>query len=209
MPALVHGLSPLLSVSTQGEMVYPCLPHFPEHTLPLDSAFPAPQPAFALLQPNGLKSCSAPYEIEFHEGPVVKTRRIFTNSRERWRQQNVNGAFQELRKLIPTHPPDKKLSKNEILRLAMRYISFLDRLLRDQASDTSTHGHTHQVMARDALGERANNGLTVSVSGTLEEVTSSPWSSCGSCYDGASTSPGSTGEEADDRCRESGMRLAR
>jgi len=36
MPALVHGLSPLLSVSTQGEMVYPCLPHFPEHTLPLD-----------------------------------------------------------------------------------------------------------------------------------------------------------------------------
>lgn len=47
-------------------------------------------------------------------------RRIFTNSRERWRQQNVNGAFAELRKLVPTHPPDKKLSKNEILRLAIR-----------------------------------------------------------------------------------------
>jgi len=55
-------------------------------------------------------------------GPVRKVvRRIFTNSRERWRQQNVNGAFAELRKLIPTHPPDKKLSKNEILRLAIRY----------------------------------------------------------------------------------------
>jgi hypothetical protein len=54
-------------------------------------------------------------------GPVRKvTRRIFTNSRERWRQQNVNGAFAELRKLVPTHPPDKKLSKNEILRLAIR-----------------------------------------------------------------------------------------
>ena len=54
--------------------------------------------------------------------PVRKVvRRIFTNSRERWRQQNVNGAFAELRKLIPTHPPDKKLSKNEILRLAIRY----------------------------------------------------------------------------------------
>uniref|UniRef100_A0A3B4A294 Stem cell protein n=1 Tax=Periophthalmus magnuspinnatus TaxID=409849 RepID=A0A3B4A294_9GOBI len=48
-------------------------------------------------------------------------RRVFTNSRERWRQQNVNGAFSELRKLIPTHPPDKKLSKNEILRLAVKY----------------------------------------------------------------------------------------
>lgn len=56
-------------------------------------------------------------------GPVRKVvRRIFTNSRERWRQQNVNGAFAELRRLIPTHPPDKKLSKNEILRLAIRYV---------------------------------------------------------------------------------------
>uniref|UniRef100_A0A3Q2ZZZ0 Stem cell protein n=1 Tax=Kryptolebias marmoratus TaxID=37003 RepID=A0A3Q2ZZZ0_KRYMA len=59
-------------------------------------------------------------------------RRIFTNSRERWRQQNVNGAFSELRRLIPTHPPDRKLSKNEVLRLALRYIGFLDRLLTDQ-----------------------------------------------------------------------------
>jgi len=60
-------------------------------------------------------------------GPVRKVvRRIFTNSRERWRQQNVNGAFAELRKLIPTHPPDKKLSKNEILRLAIRYAVYFD-----------------------------------------------------------------------------------
>uniref|UniRef100_A0A8D0APM4 Stem cell protein n=1 Tax=Sander lucioperca TaxID=283035 RepID=A0A8D0APM4_SANLU len=62
-------------------------------------------------------------------------RRVFTNSRERWRQQNVNGAFSELRKLIPTHPPDKKLSKNEILRLAVKYINFLVTLLNDQAQD--------------------------------------------------------------------------
>ncbi|KAM8961926.1 T-cell acute lymphocytic leukemia protein 2 [Pelodytes ibericus] len=60
------------------------------------------------------------------------TRKIFTNTRERWRQQNVNIAFAELRKLIPTHPPDKKLSKNETLRLAMRYIKFLIDILGDQ-----------------------------------------------------------------------------
>lgn len=52
--------------------------------------------------------------------PRVVVRKIFTNSRERWRQQNVSGAFGELRKLVPTHPPDKKLSKNEILRMAIR-----------------------------------------------------------------------------------------
>ncbi|XP_064235381.1 ribitol-5-phosphate transferase FKTN isoform X5 [Aotus nancymaae] len=61
------------------------------------------------------------------------TRKIFTNTRERWRQQNVNSAFAKLRKLIPTHPPDKKLSKNETLRLAMRYINFLVKVLSEQS----------------------------------------------------------------------------
>lgn len=60
-------------------------------------------------------------------GQVV--RKIFTNTRERWRQQNVSGAFAELRKLVPTHPPDKKLSKNEILRMAIKYIRLLTNIL--------------------------------------------------------------------------------
>lgn len=57
---------------------------------------------------------------------------MFTNSRERWRQQNVNGAFADLRRLVPTHPPDKKLSKNEILRLAIKYIKLLSSILEYQ-----------------------------------------------------------------------------
>jgi len=60
-----------------------------------------------------------------HPSPRIIVRKIFTNSRERWRQQNVSGAFAELRKLVPTHPPDKKLSKNEILRMAIRYVSII------------------------------------------------------------------------------------
>nr|XP_019939338.1 PREDICTED: max-binding protein MNT-like isoform X1 [Paralichthys olivaceus] len=82
---------------------------------------------------------SSHFEMEITDsGPPQKiARRVFTNSRERWRQQNVNGAFSELRKLIPTHPPDKKLSKNEILRLAVKYINFLVTLLNDQAEDKS------------------------------------------------------------------------
>lgn len=63
-------------------------------------------------------------------GQVV--RKIFTNTRERWRQQNVSGAFAELRKLVPTHPPDKKLSKNEILRMAIKYIRLLTNILEWQ-----------------------------------------------------------------------------
>lgn len=90
---------------------------------------------FGLFPNNRLKRRPNHYEQDITEGlqPQKVARRVFTNSRERWRQQNVNGAFAELRKLIPTHPPDKKLSKNEILRLAMKYINFLVKLLSDQA----------------------------------------------------------------------------
>ncbi|XP_063283257.1 T-cell acute lymphocytic leukemia protein 1 isoform X1 [Pelobates fuscus] len=118
-----------------------------------------------------------------HSGPHTKVvRRIFTNSRERWRQQNVNGAFAELRKLIPTHPPDKKLSKNEILRLAMKYINFLAKLLDDQEEE----GNQRTKMNKD-------NGM---IQQDLLQDMLSPNSSCGSTLDGA-PSPDSFSEDHD------------
>uniref|UniRef100_A0A4W5R457 Stem cell protein n=4 Tax=Salmoninae TaxID=504568 RepID=A0A4W5R457_9TELE len=84
-----------------------------------------------LEQPHGSLNCSS-----------TMTRKVFTNTRERWRQHNVNTAFAELRKLIPTHPPEKKLSKNEILRLAMRYINFLVQLLESQSGQPASHSPT-------------------------------------------------------------------
>nr|XP_046260556.1 helix-loop-helix protein 2-like [Scatophagus argus] len=50
-------------------------------------------------------------------------------TRERVRVLAFNVAFAELRKLLPTLPPDKKLSKIEILRLAICYISYLNHVL--------------------------------------------------------------------------------
>lgn len=41
----------------------------------------------------------------------------------------MNIAFAELRRLVPTYPLDKKLSKAEILRSAIKYIRFLENLL--------------------------------------------------------------------------------
>nr|XP_056714516.1 protein lyl-1 [Euleptes europaea] len=101
----------------------------------LNSIYIGSSGTFGLFPNSRLKRRPSHYEQEITEGlqPQKVARRVFTNSRERWRQQNVNGAFAELRKLIPTHPPDKKLSKNEILRLAMKYINFLVKLLSDQA----------------------------------------------------------------------------
>uniref|UniRef100_UPI00358E082E helix-loop-helix protein 1 n=1 Tax=Myxine glutinosa TaxID=7769 RepID=UPI00358E082E len=50
-------------------------------------------------------------------------------TRERVRVEAFNLAFGELRRLLPTLPPDKKLSKIEILRLAICYISYLNHVL--------------------------------------------------------------------------------
>lgn len=47
----------------------------------------------------------------------------------------MNGAFADLRRLVPTYPPDKKLSKNEILRLAIKYIKLLSAVVEYQKQE--------------------------------------------------------------------------
>lgn len=92
------------------------------------SLSPTPSPQ-ALYYPTG-RRINLPYQN--HCQSYMK--RLYTNSRERWRQQHVNLAFGELRKLLPTYPPERKLSKNEILRLAVKYIRFLDDLVKDMSN---------------------------------------------------------------------------
>uniref|UniRef100_A0A1A8QKD2 Stem cell protein n=1 Tax=Nothobranchius rachovii TaxID=451742 RepID=A0A1A8QKD2_9TELE len=172
---------------------------------------------YSMYPSNRVKRRPAPYEVELDEGRRILdlykyagqpkiVRRIFTNSRERWRQQNVNGAFAELRKLIPTHPPDKKLSKNEILRLAMKYISFLSNLLEDQDGGrnvgSTTDGDTG-LLVGVATHEGGPQGAPhqETVVGLARDdllETMSPSSSCGSLPDGdAEGSPESFMEDQD------------
>ncbi|XP_072115552.1 T-cell acute lymphocytic leukemia protein 1-like [Mobula birostris] len=102
------------------------------------------------------------------------TRKVFSNTRERWRQQNVNSAFAELRKLVPTHPPDKKLSKNEILRLAMKYIDFLVKLLKDQGIGEESTGSTmkNPTSSYDSIPESPPRSCIADSSENQEGATS-------------------------------------
>ncbi|XP_010886900.1 T-cell acute lymphocytic leukemia protein 1 [Esox lucius] len=157
---------------------------------------------YGMYPSNRVKRRPAPYEVELDEAGQPKiVRRIFTNSRERWRQQNVNGAFSELRKLIPTHPPDKKLSKNEILRLAMKYISFLSNLLDDQdGGDTMERGDGTGLLVGGREGGPQGARQDVAGLATEDDLllhgTLSPGSSCGSLPDGDG-SPESFTEDQD------------
>ena len=64
-----------------------------------------------------------------------------TNARERTRTHSVNDGFNTLRTLIPTDPPDRKLSKIETLRLATSYIWHLKRLVEnhDEMSNSTPY----------------------------------------------------------------------
>ncbi|MBZ3891238.1 Protein lyl-1 [Sciurus carolinensis] len=130
---------PLLHLSALGSAPSTLALHYHPHPF-LNSVYIGPAGPFSIFPSSRLKRRPSHCELDLAEGhqPQKVARRVFTNSRERWRQQNVNGAFAELRKLLPTHPPDRKLSKNEVLRLAMKYIGFLVRLLRDQAAALAT-----------------------------------------------------------------------
>ncbi|KAG7276690.1 hypothetical protein CRUP_006869 [Coryphaenoides rupestris] len=121
--------------------------------------------------------------LVLHTTPEAMTRKVFTNTRERWRQHNVNTAFCELRKLIPTHPPEKKLSKNEILRLAMRYINFLVQILDSQSAKPTAGGGGVGVGG-------SPTALLTFLRGNVERLQSKPWALASDTD--ASSSPGSS-----------------
>jgi hypothetical protein len=145
----------------QTEPGYICLQSVPYSLLSPRSIYTSenifPDAPLDLRQRNFSNQSLYDGEFECKSVPRVH-RRVFTNSRERWRQQNVNGAFAELRRLVPTHPPDKKLSKHEILRLSIKYIGLLNNVLEYQkagdkdsvkqempsdGTQSSTEGHTN------------------------------------------------------------------
>ncbi|XP_035509282.1 T-cell acute lymphocytic leukemia protein 1 homolog [Morone saxatilis] len=121
--------------------------------------------------PGEFNDCTESQVCRHNSSRPRVVRRVSTNSRERWRQQNVNGAFAELRRLIPTHPPDRKLSKNEILRLALRYINFLDRLAMDQGPGGAPRGRAGSVELEDGLqgAMSPNSSCESSVDSLMEE----------------------------------------
>ncbi|XP_061690438.1 neurogenin-1 [Syngnathoides biaculeatus] len=61
---------------------------------------------------------------------VRKSRRLKANDRERNRMHNLNGALDQLRRVLPALPDESKLTKIETLRLAHNYIWALAETLR-------------------------------------------------------------------------------
>lgn len=65
------------------------------------------------------------------------------NERERIRVRHVNEGYARLREHLPDEPTDKRMSKVETLRAAIRYIKHLESLLdvgKDSKQDKNNEG---------------------------------------------------------------------
>lgn len=61
-------------------------------------------------------------------------------------------AFRDLRRLLPTHPPHRKLSKKQVLSRALKYISFLEQLLLHDGHQQDVQNEVHEeVQQQDVL----------------------------------------------------------
>nr|XP_034985784.1 fer3-like protein [Zootoca vivipara] len=65
---------------------------------------------------------------------ITHTQRQAANVRERKRMFNLNEAFDQLRRKVPTFAYEKRLSRIETLRLAIVYISFMTELLEGRGA---------------------------------------------------------------------------
>ncbi|KAI2805509.1 Transcription factor 15 [Blomia tropicalis] len=77
---------------------------------------------------NNRKTVSKQPKLDRIESHHKQRHRAIANARERDRTESVNYAFTQLRSLLPTDPPNRKLSKIEVLRLATSYIEHLDNV---------------------------------------------------------------------------------
>ncbi len=126
-----HHRVPWLSSGDQAEGIHQAAFHFPQHIhdhFPFQAPY-HPNPCFPhahhhhqiILGPNG--------KPKRRRVATVAQRRA-ANIRERRRMFNLNEAFDNLRKKVPTFAYEKRLSRIETLRLAITYISFMADLVQ-------------------------------------------------------------------------------
>ena len=90
-----------------------------------------------------------------------------SSRKERRRTQNINAAFDGLRKHIPNVPSDTKLSKIKTLKLAMSYIHHLENQLADE-----THGQEIVTTTEESCRKTDNNETDSSDSSGNDQVDS-------------------------------------
>ncbi|XP_042547461.1 achaete-scute homolog 3 [Dipodomys spectabilis] len=98
----------------------------------------------SLIMENYCDPCPFPFPIpypnyrrcEYSYGPAFIRKR---NERERQRVKCVNEGYAQLRHHLPDEYLEKRLSKVETLRAAIKYINYLQSLLYADEAETKNH----------------------------------------------------------------------
>ncbi|KAF1763721.1 hypothetical protein GCK72_003666 [Caenorhabditis remanei] len=97
-----------------------------------------------------------PIELEDQFGPYSSS--VWKrNERERCRVKNVNDGYERLRKHLPIHFDEKRISKVDTLRLAIRYIRHLDNLLKN-------HLHQYNCKCFNGFQEESEGNISIDIS---------------------------------------------
>lgn len=105
------------------------------------------QHPFFKYPPSYLQDCMAGAMVA--EPAFIRKR----NERERIRVRNVNEGYARLRDHLPLEPTEKRLSKVETLRGAIKYIKLLQTILRDtDSSSTSSSTMTSRMTSSHLHG---------------------------------------------------------
>lgn len=84
-------------------------------------------------------------------------------------------AFRDLRKLLPTHPPHRKLSRKQVLSRALRYISFLEQLLRHDVHQQGPQQVVREVQQKGQEEVQQQNVLQGLLLSSEEVVKQQDW----------------------------------
>lgn len=95
--------------------------------------------------------------------PLSKYRRKTANARERCRMREINEGFEALRRALPhlsteNETNNEKLTKISTLRLAMKYITALNRILTD--TDTESDGESFFSEYASTIADMSDQSLT-------------------------------------------------
>lgn len=94
------------------------------------------------LSPAPSSGSTSPGQVRKNRCPVKRLhQRQAANQRERKRMRTINEAFEGLRERIPLASGDRKLSKVDTLKLAIRYIHQLMDMVNTCESSSGPYGH--------------------------------------------------------------------
>ncbi|XP_006814556.1 uncharacterized protein LOC102805963 [Saccoglossus kowalevskii] len=146
---------------------------------PVDTNFIIPSPTPTQFTdsppPSGVENRS-PIYIHRPKSTKPKRKRVINptqrkaaNVRERKRMFNINEAFDELRKTVPTFAYEKRLSRIETLKLAIMYISFLGDVVNGKEVD-----EVQLRKLRSSFNQLTSLGVDDSESSSTEQFNSTP-----------------------------------